>query len=286
MLLAGLCCPQPSDVKGDVMANSMLSPKPLLRLPRLHQGLRAAGLALSLSWGLAGAAAAASTQVFATDFEAPAVPAALAAGTATLTGVQGFAGLGATGNQFAGSFLRSASGNRVTLTLTGLAAHDSLSLSFLFAAIDSLDGTGSFPAGDFLNVRLDGVSIFRESFANALESQIQSYVAPPGGQLARRVELGFQAGGYYLDSAYDMGVDPRFQNLAHSASTAEISFEIEGSGVQDLSDESWALDNLRVSIASSVPEPATVALWALGLAGLTGLQRLGSRGRSAIATAR
>ena len=64
--------------------------------------------------------------------------------------------LGPVGYQFGGNFLRSASGNVVTLQLNGLPTHTAISVSFLFAAIDSLDGTGTFPQGDFLHATLDG----------------------------------------------------------------------------------------------------------------------------------
>ena len=66
----------------------------------------------------------------------------------------------------------------VTLTLSDLPPHSTLSISMLFAAIDSLDGTGTFPAGDFFKITVDGVIVFRESFANALPDQIQSYNPP------------------------------------------------------------------------------------------------------------
>lgn len=181
------------------------------------------------------------------DFEG-ALPSSIDPGDAMLTPSQDFAPLGPTGNTFGPTFLRAATGNTITVTVTGLPTHTKLSIGFLFAAIDSLDGTGTFPAGDFMRITLDGTQIFRESFANATADQIQSYVAPAGGELARRVDLGFQGpGGYYTDSAYDMGVDPQFQNLPHTAATAVITFQLEGDGVQSLDDESWAIDNLRVT---------------------------------------
>ena len=162
--------------------------------------------------------------VFSTDFEGP-LPSQVAPGSALLTGVQGYAGLGPAGAPFAGSFLRSATANTVTLSLTGLPVHSSLNLGFLFAAIDSLDGTGTFPSGDFFKVTLDGNQIFRESFANALPSQIQSYVPPSGVQLARRVDLGFGGpGGNHTDSAYDLAADPVFSNIPHSGPSATLRF--------------------------------------------------------------
>jgi hypothetical protein len=198
------------------------------------------------------AAAATAQTVFSSDFEA-AMPSAITPGTALLTGVQGFAGLGPTTSQFGGSFLRSATGNVVTLSLGNLPVHDTMHLDFLFAAIDSLDGTGTYPSGDYFKITVDGTTIFREAFANATASQIQTYVPPPGVELARRSNLGFTNGGYYADSAYYLGGDPFFASIAHTATTATISFTIEGPGIQPLTDESWAMDNLRVHVLASSP---------------------------------
>jgi len=197
---------------------------------------------------------AGATLVFTNSFDGT-PPAEIVPGVATLTGVQGYAGYGPAGNQFGGSFLRSPTGNTVTLTLSNLPPHRVLNLSMLFAAIDSLDGTGNFPSGDFFTVTLDTNVVFRESFANALPSQTQSYVAPPGAELARHVDLGFSGPGtYYTDSAYNFGVDPRFRNLSHTNSIAVLTFVIEGPGIQDINDESWAMDNLGVS-TELFPQP-------------------------------
>ena len=232
--------------------------------------LRLACAVASILLVSAGGAGAAPIQVFATDFDGP-LAAEISAGTASLTGVQGFAGLGPAGNQFGGNFLRSPTGNVVTLTLTGLPLHDTITLEFLFAAIDSLDGTGTFPAGDFFKIVFDGATLFSESFANALPTQIQSYVPPPGVELARHEDLGFSGpGSFFTDSAYNLGADPRFANFSHTGSTATIEFFIFGEGNQSLDDESWAMDNLRVSVTTLqptvVPEPASLTLLGTAMA--------------------
>ncbi|MBQ0931788.1 PEP-CTERM sorting domain-containing protein [Ideonella alba] len=197
---------------------------------------------------LSAQAAATKITVFKTSFD-NGIPAQIAPGTAATEGVQGYAGLAYGKRVFGGQMLRSATGNVVTLTLTDLPAHRHLGIDFLFAAIDSLDGTGTFPSGDFLNVEVDGVSVFRESFANATESQVQSYQpSKPGFVLARRVDLGFSQGTYYLDSAYWLGGEPRLKRIAHTASSAVITFRIEGEGIQDLNDESWGMDALKVVV--------------------------------------
>ena len=218
----------------------------------------------------------AQTIVFSTDFDSG-LPAQIVPGTALLEGVQGYSGYGPVTAPFGGDFLRSATANTVTLTLNGLAPHSTISIDFLFAAIDSLDGTGSFPSGDYFKVTLDDTPIFRESFANATPDQVQSYVPPAGVELARHVDLGFSGpGGFYTDSAYRLGADPIFQNMAHSGATAVFTFVIEGLGAQDLNDESWAMDQLRVSTdgnTAPVPEPQTWALMRAGLGVLGALAR-------------
>lgn len=214
--------------------------------------------AITLYLATSASSSAQTSVVFTNAFDG-ALPTEIQPGTALLTGVQGYAGLGQPGNQFTNFFLRSATANVVTLSLSNLPPHQTLTLTLLFAAIDSLDGTGNYPSGDFLKITLDTNIVFRESFANADPGQFQSYVPPPGGQLARRVDLGFSGpGSYYTDSAYNFGVDSRFRGLAHTNSTAVITFQMEGVGIQDLNDESWAMDNLGVSVSGAAQPVITL----------------------------
>lgn len=138
-----------------------------------------------------------SAIVFSSDFDSV-IPAEITAGTALITPVQGYSGLGPSGNIFAGSFLRSQTANVVTLKLTGLPAHDTVSLSLLFAAIDSLDGTGNFPQGDFFQVTLDNVMIFNESFANATPPVDPELCATYRGGTCSSGGLGIRWPGWFL----------------------------------------------------------------------------------------
>jgi hypothetical protein len=88
--------------------------------------LRSICLAAALS--LLTTSHAGAVSVFFSDFDGTLAP-EINPGSATLTGVQGYAGLGASGNQFGGSFLRTIPANTITLTLSNLPQHDSLSLA-------------------------------------------------------------------------------------------------------------------------------------------------------------
>lgn len=218
-------------------------------VPAMGDGGDGGALSAAGAAGVGGQGGAPNQSVVDIGFDdSSTLPANIDPGTAVLTPSQGFEPLGPEGNKFGSTFLRGPTGTVITLTLTDLPPHETLSLSLLFAAIDSLDGEGTFPAGDYFKITLDGVIVFRESFANAIVSQVQSYNPPAEVVLARHQDLGFGGpGGYYTDSAYDFGLDPTLQNLAHTASTATLKFELEGEGVQSIDDESWAIDNIRVT---------------------------------------
>lgn len=208
-----------------------------------------------------------SVIVFGTDFERGFTPAFSGAGT--LEGVQGFTGVGITPNVFGGVFLRNATGNnaeggsppsRTTLTLTGLPPHSGVSLRFLLAIINSWDGTGCVSGPDAFNVTVDGSVVFSEVFENS-SCGTQSYVSPPKVELARQLGLFGRDGGFFNDSAYDMGQDPTFNNIPHSSDTLIIEWFASGPGWQGGDDESWAIDNVEVSVFGlcTLPPPIPVS---------------------------
>lgn len=207
-------------------------------------------------------------------------------------GVGLYDGLGSTGNQFSGNFLRNESGGYgatpadpvipqtpTTLTLTGLPAHNSVSLGFLLAVIDSWDGNSTekisdYPVGpDYFNVKVNGNLIFSATFYNISDGS-QSYSgAMLGGARSQR---GFNSS--WLDSAYDMGLDSVFQNISHTGDTLTVEWFADGPGWQGENarwsythDESWAIDNVRVDLfldGNPVPLPPTALLLGSGLLGL------------------
>jgi hypothetical protein len=215
------------------------------------------GLTVLLASGGSFSANAASITVFNTDFNSG-VPSEFG-GITTIEGVQGFVDLGTGQNVFGGNFLRNNSGDNLgggsppvntTLTLTGLPPHTHISLSFLLAIIDSWDGAACTQGPDFFNVSVDGFVIFSKVFENG-GCGLQTYVPPAGVQLARHMDLGFTPAGpdnFYLDSAYNMGMDPAFNNIPHTANTLTIKWFASGNGWQGGTDESWAIDNVQVII--------------------------------------
>ena len=160
------------------------------------------------------------------------------------------------------------------LTLTGLAAHDSIDIDFLLAIIDSWDGSVTSVAPDFFNVRVDGVVVYSETYDQFdladQSASTSNLIVGPG------TPLGFNAS--FGDSAYDMTGIAALTGIAHTASSLTIEFFASGAGWQGLSDESFAIENVAVNLnAVDAPEPGTLALLGLALAGLV---RLGRRPRT------
>jgi len=203
---------------------------------------------------------------FFTDFEAGLPPQFSGAGA--VVGTEGFSAFG-----FDSFFLRNDAGGNpaaaTTLTLTGLAAHTTVNLSFLLAIIDSWDGSvqplNPPTAPDFFNVTVDATSAFSRTFSNFNLAE-QSFVGAP---LTFGTQLGFGLDDFHKDSAYALSL----MGIPHTASTLTINFFASGSGWQAGFDESWAIDNVSVITESSVapiPEPGTLLLLGSGLLGVAG----------------
>jgi hypothetical protein len=222
-----------------------------------RQAAMAVGAALLL--GALGSSSATAQVVFATNFE-NGLPAAISAPGAAIEGVQGFAGLGPSGRQFSGSFLRYSAYalQPTTLTLANLPPHTSVDIAFLLAVVDSWDGV------ELLEVQVDYVPLFSHWFQHAT-GYSSSYTPPPGGLLSSGSNLGFGNSAYHRDSAYDLGVEPLLRGIPHTATSLTVTWIVgatSGSAAanwQGGMDESWAIDELRVWVSN-----ADIGLWGAG----------------------
>lgn len=211
---------------------------------------------------LAGLAQAQPTQVFYSNFDSG-QPAELT-GYGGLESVGGFAGAGNTGDTFTGDLWRNDGTAYVksTLTLTNLPAHNSVSVGFLLAFIDSWDSTNGSPAPDWFNLDIDGTNFLQLTSANASGNVIYA-----GDQIYWG---GAGWNGSWWDRAFDMGNEALIQSIPHTASTLTLDFYASGDGWQAGLDESFAIDNLEV-IVNKVPAPGAVG--ALSIFGLAALLR-------------
>ncbi len=219
---------------------------------------------------------AAAQQVFSWDYDtAPTLGPFPMVGYATTD-----SGGGVSGSQalpgFGTSFFHNATSGLSTLTLTGLGAHTSLTLSFDVAFIDTWDGNDVAICcnPDYLFVTRDGNPLL------TLSSNNQQGLFPDyqGG-----VEYGRDL--YYRDpdpsgdtNTYtDVVVHFTGLTFAHTGSTFTLGFQAGGVGWQgdgNPLDESWGVDNIVVNAGTGVvPEPAAWGLMLLGFGGVGAVLR-------------
>ena len=206
--------------------------------------------------------------VFSTNFESG-LPPEFSAPGAVIEGVQGYAGLGPVGRRFAGNFLHytSVALFPTTLTVRHLPAHDHLSVKSLLAIIDSWDST------EIMQIWVAGNLRFANRFSLALADTTTYFPAPPGAILSMGTNLGFTFGSYYgHDRAYDLGVEPAFLDLPHTADSVVVAWTISAlSGPaadqwQGGTDESWGIDAVAVEVSTqatgvpSDPAPGRLAV--------------------------
>lgn len=210
-------------------------------------------LALAAALGV-WASSAGATPVFFDDFERPGA----VTGAGGIVGAEGYAGV----NGIAGAFWRNDTKSlATTLSLGGLKAHTLMTLEFDIAFIDSWDGAiGRIFGDDLFNVLVGGTQVLLTTNFGGL-----------AGELSDGVYGFFGFNPKYDDEAYRVTT-----TFAHSGSTADIAFFANGRKWQAGMDESWAIDNLRVSTNAMAPVPLPGAL-AL-MAGSLGLLAFG-RGR-------
>lgn len=198
-------------------------------------------------------------------------------GPGSIQSVGLYEGAGAGGSTFSGSFLRNTSNTQppsaTVLTLSGLPVHTSIDINFLLAVIDTWDGNDGNPnAPDRFNVLVDGASVFAQTIHGNIDGSNGSYNPSPEVAIPRE-NRGF--GRPSGDSGLNLGRDPIFDGIAHSASTLTIEWFADGAGWQGGDDESWALDNVSILLNGTVPVPApsVALLLATGTVMLAGAKR-------------
>ena len=156
----------------------------------------------------------------------------------------------------------------VTFNLTGLSAHTEVNLNFDLYIMDSWDAnvTTHF---DVFGFRIDGAE---QSwlFGNFPTATMPSET---------NIDSSWVNGNF--NGINDWGeIDRFFSNyadgftVAHTGSTLKLEFF--GSGLQEIADESWRVENIIVTnnvSVSSVPAPAAIWLIGSGLIGFIGMKR-------------
>lgn len=161
------------------------------------------------------------------------------------------------------------SNSTIQLTLTGLGIGDTATVKFDFFALDSWDGAAN---NDRLIFDVDGTTMLDSTFSN-VSFNLQNYPDSTGGGT-----YAFQNGsddrdlshggtlpnGYYGNSVYRFGGGGGNPSFSVVATSSTMVLTWTASGLQDINDESWALDNVDVQTNSVVPEPASLAVLGIG----------------------
>lgn len=151
---------------------------------------------------------------------------------------------------------------RVTLQLPQLPPHDSITITFDFITIRSWDGNSSLYGPDLLEFKVDDTLLFRSSFSNT--SYRQSFPDKyPTSHAARSGAVAFNSLGYIwrFPGLFSGPMDATYRitrTVHHTAPVVNVHFSVflDDPG-QDITNESWAIDNVTVSItpSNSVPPP-------------------------------
>lgn len=225
-------------------------------MKKTHLLLFLAALSLPLS----------ATQIYTQNFESAAfgsVPSEWSGTGAAVDSTGSFSTFG-----FGSQHLRNtASGSpQSTLTLTGLAAHSTITVSFDLIVWDSMDNF------KFFTVIADGSTLpgYPLQTSNYFNNDPSGFDGP--GTLVSGSVVDFSNPNFGFNSSFhDQGRRIGGITFAHTASTLTITFGYNSNNVTGSTDESWGIDNVVVSDnnvvqTSGVPEPSTIALAATALA--------------------
>lgn len=168
------------------------------------------------------------------------------------------------------------------LTLSNLAPHSMIDVSFVLGFLESWDSTNGTITPDFLDIFIDGLPVLTGLTANNASGSFEIYGG--GTELFDGVQA--NSNNFFSDTLVDMSSAGAL-SFAHSSSTLTFGIRAYGGGWQGAADEGWGIDQLSITFDSVVPEPATWGMMIVGF-GLVGAmlrRRRVSRG-SAGASAR
>ncbi|MCJ8321920.1 MAG: PEP-CTERM sorting domain-containing protein [Colwellia sp.] len=143
-------------------------------------------------------------------------------------------------------------GNTPLLTINGLAPASLITIDFDIYGLRSLDGTNS---GDNFEFFINGLSQFVDFYGHSNGF----IVGPTTGQLVSHDQSGFGYGHFYG------GASTYHYSISLWNTSESISFGFKANTDQGWTDEAFGLDNV---VVTSVPEPTTLAIFALGIIGL------------------
>ena len=151
------------------------------------------------------------------------------------------------GENFLGPFTM---GGSTTLTITNLAPHTTVDLSFTLDVIGTLDGDGqanNYVPDPFV-ITLNGTTIFNYTFANYPGANTQSYPVPgsvPQTGAATVGTLGYSEFPADISYAQDTTYNFTLSNLSDSSSTITLVFT--GNSNEVIGNEFYGIDNVLVS---------------------------------------
>lgn len=182
-------------------------------------------------------------------------------------------------DKFLGEFNK----DTVALGLTGLAAHTTATVDFDLYMIRSMDGDGQFGAGadPWILTVGGGPTLLSTNFADfpGNTQQFQNQANPNAGGQAPQTgaseanTLGYTFNGGPMDAVYHF-------SYTFANTDSALSFLFTGAPNEDISNESWGLDNVVVRTnanPNATPEPGTFAL--VATFGVTGIGLLRRRKR-------
>lgn len=149
-----------------------------------------------------------------------------------------------------------------SLTLTNLAPHTTVSISFLLGFLESWDSSdGGCCSPDLLDISIDGVPVLVALTANNALGSVENYGG--GTELFDVAQVNGNFG--FSDALVDMST-AGLLTFAHTANTLTLSIQAYGNGWQGGGDEAWGVDSLAITYDgvrgpdTGVPAPGAAAL--------------------------